>query len=108
MQQTAAAETSNHRNPRETSNSPNFSMNFGLQMERNFFFNGCPDLSNQLFESSDMNAPANFNNSIERISVSNPNLKRIRHEKHNGAEWTLSSQNFMPNLIPTGFEDNSY
>jgi hypothetical protein len=83
-------------------------MNFGLQMERNFFFNRCPDLSNQLFESSDMNAPANYNNSIERISGSNLNLKKTRHEKHTLADWTLSSPNFLPNVIPTGFEDNSY
>jgi hypothetical protein len=90
VQQTACAGLTNNRNPRETSTSPNFSMNLGLQMERNFFFNRCPDLSNQLFEPSDSNVPANFNNSIERIAGSNPNHKKVRHEYHIAADWTLS------------------
>lgn len=87
-------------------------MNFGLQMEMNFFFNRCPDLSNQLFEPSDINAPGNFNNSIERVSGSNPNLKKIRHRENHiaaaAADWTLSSPNFLPNNIPTGYDDHSY
>ena len=106
MQQTACAEPNNNKNPRETSNSPNFSMNFGLQMERDFFFNRCPDLPNQLFEPSDSNVPANFKNSIERIAGSNPNLKKIRYENHIAADWTLSLPNFLQNATPTGYNDN--
>ena len=106
MQQTACAVLTNNRNPRETSNSPNFSMNFGLQMERDFFFNRCPDLPNQLFEPSDSNVPVNFKNSIERIAGSNPNLKKIRHENHIAADWTLSLPNFLQNATPTGYNDN--